>query len=225
MKISRLERLAQSQRQYHRSNQWRLSQGGLYIPHTYTETKPDSLSYWDDVGFILNGRRVIVWWQHPRYVYVNALEEKAWDEVGTGPHDNCFLDGATKNYKRVGRSRKKLVSYTMREPSAEQRKHYDLLNSTNARLSLEGIDLDVSASWKWERLSWAMGVRLVAPLEVRNEKELASVANLARSLILGKTTIATQFPGYQYGRTEWLSEQEQRDASRTAYVSHAMAGS
>ena len=224
MKITQLDRLALLQRQYHRSHQWRLSQGGLFIPHSYSNMTPDSLSYWDDVGFILNGRRIIVWWQHPRHVYANALEEKAWQEVGDGPRDNWLFEGATKNYKRVGRSRKKLVSYTSREPSTEQRKHYDLLNATSARLSFEGIDLDVPVSWKWERLKWAMGVSLVAPLEVRNEGELASVANLARRLILGQTTLNAHFSGYQYGRTEWLSEQGQRDANRAAYVSHAVVG-
>ena len=195
------------QRQYHRSHPWRLSNGGLYIPHSYVDMKPDSLSSWDDVGFTLNGRRIIVWWQHPRYVYAKALQKRAWQDVGNGPRDNWLFEGGTKNYKRVGRSRKKLVSYTSRDPSAEQRQHYDLLNDTISRLSSEGIDLDVCASWKWERLSWAMGVSLVAPLEVRSEGELASVANLARQLILGQTTLESEFPGYSYGRAEWLREQ------------------
>ena len=207
MKIARLERLAHLQRQYHRSHQWRLSQGGLYIPHSYSDMTPDSLSYWDDVGFILNGRRIIVWWQHPRHVYSNAVENAAWKEVGSGPKDNWLFEGATKNYKRVGRSRKKLVSYTCREPSTEQRQFYDLLNKTIERLASEGIDHDVSVSWKWERLKWAMGVSLVAPLEVRNETELVAVANLARRLILGKTTLDIEFPGYGYSCADWVQEQ------------------
>jgi len=36
---------------------------GLFIPHTYPD--PQALSGWDDVGFILNHRRVMVWWVHP----------------------------------------------------------------------------------------------------------------------------------------------------------------
>lgn len=206
MKIARLERLALLQRQYHRSHPWQLSQGGLYIPHSYSNMTSASLSSWDDVGFILNGRRIIVWWQHPRHVYSNAVKNKAWEVVGDGPRDNWLFDGATKNYKRVGRSRKKVVSYTSREPSTEQRQHYDLLNQTVARLSSEGIDHDVSVSWKRERLKWAMGVSLVAPLEVRDESELAAVANLARNLILRTTTLGSEFPGYCYGRADWLRE-------------------
>ena len=142
MKILHLERLRRLQRQYHQSNPWRLSQGGLYIPHSYTERKPDNLSWWDDVGFILNGRRIIVWWQHPRYVYSNAIEELAWKEAGDGPQDNWITDGATKNYKKVGKSRKKIVSYTCRQPSVEQRQHYDLLRDIEKRLTSEGIDYD-----------------------------------------------------------------------------------
>jgi hypothetical protein len=185
-----------------------IATGGLYIPHSYADTTPDSLSHWDDVGFLLNGRRFIVWWQHPRHVYANVLEERAWQEVGDGPRDNWLFDGATKNYKRVGRSRKKLVSYTSRQPSAEQRQHCDLLNTATARLSSEGIDHEISTSWKWERLTWAMGVSLVAPMEVRNEFELASVSNLARRLVLGKTTLDAEFSGYRYGRAEWIREQK-----------------
>ena len=47
---------------------------------------------------------------------------------------------------------------------------------------------------------------LVAPLEVRNEGELAVVARLVRRLMLGETTLDTEFPGYRYSRTDWLRE-------------------
>jgi hypothetical protein len=171
---------------------------------------PESLSWWDDVGFILNRRRIIVWWQHPRYVYTNAIEDQAWQQAGDGPQDNWLTEGGTKNYRKVGKSRKKLVSYTSREPSPAQRQHYDLLRDIEKRLRADGIDFEVSVSWKWERLTWAMGVSLVAPLDVRNECELASVANLARHLILGKTTLEAEFPGYRYGWDNWLREQEKK---------------
>lgn len=225
MKIARIELLGRLQRQYHRSHPWSLSKGGLYIPHSYANMKPDSLSYWDDVGFILNGRRVIVWWHHPRFNYDSAIEEKSWQEAGKGPQDNWLTEGSTKNYRKVGRSRKKLVSYTSRKPSEAQTQHYDLLRDIRQRLSAEGIDLAVAASWKWERLTWAMGVSLAVPLEVRNESELAVVANLARRLILGQTTLEAEFPGYRYGRADWLREQEELAAKawHDGLHTHAMA--
>lgn len=186
MKIARLERLRQLQREYHRAHQWRRSHGGLFIPHSYTNVKSDSLSYWDDVCLILNGRRIIVWWRHPRYVYSEAIQEKAWEEAGPSPRNNWLTEGGTKNYKRVGRSRKKLVNTTLRKPSPEQQQYYDLLNNISARLSADGIDLDIPISWKCERLNWAMGVNLVAPLEVRNESDLALGPIWPNASFLGK---------------------------------------
>lgn len=212
MKNTRLELLGRLQRQYHQHHPWRLSRGGLYIPHSYADMRPESLSWWDDVGFILNGRRVIVWWQHPRHVYFNAIEDQAWQEAGVGPQDNWLTEGGTKNYRKVGKSRKKLVSYTSRQPSPEQRQHYDLLRDIEKRLRADGIDFDVALSWKWERLTWAMGVSLVAPLDVRNEGELAAVATLARRLILGEPALKMEFPGYHYGRADWLCERDVTDS-------------
>lgn len=170
---------------------------------------PESLSNWDDVGFILNGRRVIVWWQHPRHIYGEAISSMAWEEAGDGPRDDWLLEGATKNYKMVGKSkrRKKLSSFTSRAPSEAQTQHYAKLQQIEERLTLDGIELSIQPSWKWERLTWAMGVTLVAPMEVRNEQELAEVASLARDLILQKTTLAREFPEFVYDRASWLRDQ------------------
>ena len=82
------------------------------------------------------------------------------------------------------------------------------LEAHQEKLEAEGIDLDVSLSWKRERLNWATGVSLVVPLEVRNETELAQVASLARQLLLGQTTLQTEFPDYRYGKADWLRERE-----------------
>ena len=210
MKNRKQELFGRMQRQYHQQHPWRLGKDGLYIPHSYAETKPDSLSWWDDVGFILNGRRVIVWWQHPRYIYSTAIEEQSWDRAGPDPQDDWLFEGATTNYKLVGKSRKKIISYTSRQPSAEQDAYYEHLRAVRQRMEAEGIDLNVTLSWKRERLNWATGVSLVAPLEVRNETDLAQVASLARQLLLGQTTLQNEFPDYRYGKADWLREQEAR---------------
>jgi len=208
MKNHKQELFGRMQRQYHRHHPWRLGQAGLFIPHSYAEKQPHELSWWDDVGFILNGRRVIVWWQHPRYVYDCAIEDQSWVEAGSGPQDDWLFDGATTNHKRVGKSRKKIVSYTSRQPSAEQDAHYKRLRSIGERLTAEGIDLEVNASWKRECLNWATGVGLIVPLEVRNEGELAQVASLAQRLLLGQTTLEQEFPEYHYNRADWIKERE-----------------
>ena len=213
MKIPRLEAMRRSQRDYHRSHPWRLSSGGFFIPHSYCNMTPDSLSGWDDVGFILNGRRVIVWWEHPRHVYSEAVWDTVWKEVGNGPVDHWLTEGGTPNYKRVGRSRKKLVSTTLREPSPEKRAHYDLLRATYERLNTVGIDHSVSPRWKVKRLWWAMGIDIVAPVEVRNERDLKELVDLAKRLFKGQTTLKQEFGDYRYTREDWIMESKARAAN------------
>lgn len=47
MKDPRQERLGRLQRKYHRTHPWRLGPGGLFVPHSHAEIKPDALSWWD----------------------------------------------------------------------------------------------------------------------------------------------------------------------------------
>lgn len=205
---------------YHRRHQWRFSQGGLYIPHAYLNMTPQSLSYWDDVGFILNGRRYMVWWRHPRDLYKARIKSLAWEEAGEDPGDDWLTEGGTTNYKRVGKSgkRKKVSSYTSRDPSEAQRQYSDQLLQIEIRFMKEGIDQEVRLSWKWERLTWAMGVTLVAPREVRNEQELAELAHLARKLVLRQTTLDQEFPGYVYDRESWLEDQRREPTTFAANI-------
>ena len=66
------------------------------------------------------------------------------------------------------------------------------------------------------RLNWAMGVSLVAPMEVRNTQDDAKLAQLARSLVLQQTSLAEQFPNQVYDKTDWLHDQAVLAAQREA---------
>ena len=210
MKNSHYERLATRMREYHRAHPWNLQKGGLYIPYSYHEMNSDSLTQWDEVGFILNGRRVIVWFRHPRYIYANEVQDQVWKEVGPGPNDNWLFDGATKSYDMVGKSgkRKKLRGYICRSPSSATEAHYQKRREIEEQLTKEGIACTVQPNWKLERLNWAIGVTLIAPLEVRNNHDAAKLAHLARALILRQKDLKEEFSGYSYGRADWVREQE-----------------
>lgn len=207
MKNTRYEHLRAAQKLYHRQKPWRLT-GGLFIPHCYTETMPDDLSWWDDVGFILNGRRVIVWWRHPRHVYTDTIDNLSWVEAGDDPHDDWILNGATPNHRKLGRSRKKVVSYTCRSPSEEQQKFYDNLRAIRDRLTNEGVDASVEPSYKVEWLDWAIGVHLVAPFEIRCDADQKPVAALVYRLLTQQSTLESEFPGFSYTKQDWLNERK-----------------
>ena len=84
--------------------------------------------------------------------------------------------------------------------------YYDAIDAMANKLQRDGIDFDVRASWYRKRLSWATGVELVAPLEVRNKEELKVVANLARRLLRGETSLDLEFPNYCYDKNHWLAD-------------------
>lgn len=207
MKQHRYEAMRLSQKEYHRSHPWRLSSGGLFIPHAYWDMTPDSLSYWDDVGFILNGRRVMVWWQHPRYVYQEVIWSQVWQEVGDGPDEKSLIDAMMEDAIPSGLSLRKRTRATEYTTSPARVAYHERLNSTFSRLSAQGIECDVTVSWKRTRMSWATGVSMVAPIEVRSEAELLEVANLARRLLKQEITLKDAFPDFCYGRNDWLREQ------------------
>ena len=206
MKIKRLERMRDSQRAYHRNCQW-VMENGIRALHLYDQVQPDDLSWWDDVGFILGKRRVMVWWVHPRFLYSNEVGEQAFRLVGEPPEGGLLGNMGTPSYKRVGRSRKKIVGYSSQPAQGAVREYYDTLFATEQRLQQEGIDFEVRPSWRRERLPWATGVALVAPVEVRNEAELKQLADLARRLLRGETTLQREFPDYCYGKQQWLADQ------------------
>ena len=207
MKDPLQEFLRRRQREIHHTHpNWANAKGGLFIPHSYKEMKPDDLSWWDDVGFILNRRRVWVFWRHPRDVYRSAVADRARELAGEDPGDDWLLEGGTPEYRKVGRSRKRIVSYKCREPSAEQLAYYERLWQLQKEVMQQGIDFEVRPSSRRTRTASATNLELVAPLEVRNEDELAVVARLARRLILGETTLMQEFGDYCYTKENWLAE-------------------
>jgi hypothetical protein len=89
------------------------------------------------------------------------------------------------------------------------------------RLSKEA-EFSVMPSLKVKTLAWCRFVEIVAPVEVRNVAELRLLADLVRRTLKGKTTLEQEFPGYIYGKTQWVSEgMAERPLS---VVSHQIAG-
>lgn len=211
MKNPRLERLRRKMREYHRHHPWRLD-GGLFIPHAYSEAEARKLSWWDDVGFILNGRRVIVWWRHPRSIYHDAVEKQAMADVPAPSTPSIlerFLSGqepGTKRWRKLGRSRKKVISESMPKTTDEWAAFYDAVNEREDELERVGIDLEVAPSMRVGLCSTATTVDLIAPIEVRSEEDVRALGMLTRRLLKRETTIADEWLGYSYGRDMWLSE-------------------
>ena len=189
MKNPRYERFRILMRQFHRNHPWRLT-NGLFIPHAYPD--PNEYSLWDDVGFILNGRRVMVWWVHPRAKYLDEIARRAYEEAGTMPEDTAPWNDE-KRCKRVGRSRKRVVTYRTQCWSEQMKAYFEQVDVIEERLSREGIDYEVCPSMVVRRYQWGIGVELCVPMKVRGIEGVQSLAELAGKLIRKRAPLEEAF--------------------------------
>lgn len=215
MKNPKFELHRRLQRQTHRRRPNWANDGGLRIPHCYSE--PRTLSWWDDVGFVLNGRRVMVWWVHPRMKYRDRIEQMAFEAAQPFyPKDKPGLfDNATKIYRKMGRRRKKITGYQMAETPEATKQWYARIEEEEARLTREA-DFVIQPSLKIKSLDWCLGVELCAPLEIRNKADVRALAELGRRLVKRETTLEQEFPGYAYHREDWLRDQVVVEEERRA---------
>lgn len=209
MKNKHNELLRKMQREYHSHHQWDLDSNGLYIRHLYSDKQPteNDLSWWDDFGFIHGGRRIMIWWEHPRMEYSDEIDRLSNEEAGELPKNALFAN-KKKKYKKVGKSRKSIVSYECNPFSEEYDKHLDRYMSLVKQKQMFGIDFEVRTSYQVEHLTWALGINLIVPMEVRNVQEAKVVADLVKRILKRETTIEKEFPNYRYGKNDWLKEQQ-----------------
>jgi hypothetical protein len=213
MKNPNFERRLRAMRTYHANKRGSQFDGGVRVFHRYDEFVADDLSWWDDCQIIVNRRRVMIWWVHPRFKYRNAIEDAAWAAAGEPPTRRDWLADMRSRpvRKKVGRSRTRIVAYGQGEPNAEYQAYYARLRAEEDRIAAAGIDLIVRPSLSQRTLDWCTGLELCIPVEVRNVAELKALADIGRRLLKGETKLGQVFGDYAYGRDQWLAEEVRRE--------------
>lgn len=224
MKNKRLERNKLLARQYHRNQRGSNFDLGIVVSHIYGPEDLQKLSWWDDVDFILGGMRVSVAWCHPRQAYkdlISAAVRDATEDLYAKIEGGLFADGGP-DFKKLGRSRKKVISYTTPEDnSPEAVAWFDARRQAETRLSGEA-DFSVEPSIVVSQLCWCRFVEIVVPIEVRSVEELRDLATLVRRILKRETTLDQEFPGYVYGKAHWHAEGLAE--AMPSVVSHRVAG-
>ena len=206
MKNKHIERMRRSMRDFHRHHPWKLD-GGLFIPHTYPSA--DTLSWWDDVGFIQGGRRVMVWWVHPRMRYADAIEQKAFEIAGPAPIESPV------EQQMLGKPMRSKRSISCRQSgdfglSGRLVEYFDQVHAIEDRLRNEGIDHVVTPSLRIRHYSWGTGMDLCGATEIREQADIRNLAAVAKSLIKREIQLADAFPSHGYAREDWLRETHMR---------------
>lgn len=222
MKNRRIELRRRFARQSHRNRRGDSFAQGVLARHDYGEVDPNGLSWWDDVMFVHGRVRINVAWQHPRNVYQGMIEDaamKASKHLREKIEGDLFA-GAEKTYRKLGRSRKKVLSYTTVRRSGED-EWFNALRAEEERLSI-AADFIVVPSFRIESLNWCRFIEITVPVEVRHAGELRVLADLVRRLLRNETTLELEFPGYIYGKAQWAADGL---AGRPLYpVAHRIAG-
>lgn len=192
---------------------------GVLIRHLYFQLDPERLSWWDDFGFVLNDYKVSVAWIHPRKQYSDEVEDLAhsialkkfpYDESDFEKPKVKILRGFKPNFKKVGKSRKKISSYTMDLNRSDiDNKRKEEWNRLEESLFFDSdIEIKPSISTKWTDHSRFVAVCI--PLEIRNEEDLKKLASIVKQLLKRETTLDILFPNYSYTKEDWIAEQSMR---------------
>lgn len=208
-------------RQYHRQKCDNFSDG-IISRHLYDQMKPDTLTFWDDAVFIVNDYRVALWWTHPRLHYKELIEEEARNRTeGQRPEVDLFAN-SVPNYKRIGRSRKKIVSSTCASDD-RMSAYYDLLKTTEGVVEKE-VSFIVAPFMKIKWYDWAKGMELCLPFEVRCVDDLKALTEIARSLVIRKTSLQELYVANVYTQADWLRDSKIMQAERQSPLfSHAVS--
>ena len=120
------------------------------------------------------------------------------------PEVDLYAD-MTPNYKKLGRSCKKVVSWIQQPTPDEYRRYFDMLADMELQVSQE-VPFEVRPSIKKTWHSWCKGLSLRAPFEVRSESDLLALTHVARRLVKRESTIAQEFGDFAYRQADWLTD-------------------
>jgi hypothetical protein len=195
---------------------------GMIVHHRYDEMAPDTLTFWDDSVFIVNDYRVALGWTHPRLQYKELIEEEARKRIENQYPDVDLFANSVPKYKRVGRSRKKIVSSTCAIDD-RMKVYYDLLKATEAAVEKE-VPFIVEPSMKVKWYDWAKGMELCMPFEVRSVADLKTLTEIARKLVMRKTTIKDLCGASVYTQADWSRDSMvMQSEQQNPLFSHAVA--
>lgn len=221
MKNKHREQLKQRAKLYHRNSRGQHFENGVLVRHMYDIENPQKFSWWDDVTFILNDYRVNVAWIHPRYAYSNKVEEIAHAacEHLESPSMLDFMAESSPNYRKVGKSRKKIVSYTNTFEITDA--YFEALDAEKNRIANDlGNKIVIAPTISTEWTNCSRFVSICAPIEVRGVVDLRELATLTKRILRRETSLEREFPGYLYSQRNWTAEFQNND--EVGILSHSV---
>lgn len=167
---------------------------GVNVPHCHAVRPSPALSYWEDFSFKAGQQVISVWWVHPRMKLMDKIEELAYEAIekedreGNAPEFK-FLEESTPNYKKTGKSRKKIVSYGFKiNPQFDSVGRQERILREKIRL-LNSEEVSVKPSIEIHQYKWCRGVSLCFPVELLSDNDIVAFAHRVKQHILRKENL------------------------------------
>lgn len=183
---------------------WRVDPTGFCeIYHCYDP--PKKLSWWDDTAFRVNKKRVVVTWIHPRLHYSDTCENIIYDDFKAPTPMTSWINDSTPVWKKVGKSRKKIVAYRCGGISDKEKTYFEERQARIKVLETEG-EVSVKPFLKFEIWDHAINMSICMPIEVLNEKDVLELAKKCKYYYLNREEFAKDFGDYVYTKDNWNAE-------------------
>lgn len=186
---------------------------GFYIPHCYNEKTPDSLTWWDDFSFYLNGIRYAVCFIHPRMKYKDECEQIVWDKLYPS-YPNNTVEWKPYSTKKLGKSRKKVVGFTMEDSNKDEMEkwHKELWEQQEAFLKDEKNGVVVRPSVCVEWWNHCKGIEICVPYSITSEENAKFFVEMVKGIykrgLLHEWVDKMQ--AITYDVSNWKDEEEKR---------------
>lgn len=185
----------------------RENDGSKYrVYHLYKDENGKPLKekgYWDDVGVFSGSIFNSICWVHPRYAFEEEIRHKSYDRLYDSDVEKWF-NSFVPQYKKVGKSRKKVVSYQspdIEEPTTPVKTHKEAFDEELAETSYVQKCFIKVNMYKTSRC-----IEVCYPIEVINEESLKAMADEVMGYIHDYSKFYEKYGDFVYGVNEYKQE-------------------
>ena len=212
-------KLLKEQKQWSLRNPLRYDYKFITVYHCYKHKQENDFSYWDDIVFVHNGKRITVTLKHPRTDYAEQIRSLALKEAELlKPNEikeecDTLIDKCKKIYKTVGNSRKKICGYEAYSPY--KLTGLMLIQSLTEKYSEEGIEYTVKPYIKGHHFFSGIFYEVCIPFKINSEERLFFYAEAMMHYLKNGKTLSCLLnylgidSNYQYTKEDWLKDNQE----------------
>jgi hypothetical protein len=209
MKNKLYENRIRKAKEHARNSRWKPThpKEKIQLIHVYDEPTREK-SYWDDFKTKVNDQFVMIYYEHPRYVYRDRCESLAWDELEKELPYRDDIFKTTPCYTNAGKSRKRVKWYEVQPPEEYSLKRMTRLSEIeDFILNDENNGIVIKCDYSIEQMNWSRSLDIVANREILTEADAIEFVMDCKDLVKRKIAFSVLNDGKDfYDVFDWKNE-------------------